>query len=142
MIDIPTILSKKIFSLAGAEITLLKIILFMVVLIATYVISRFIVRRTIGSILKGRGVKEEARYSILRLVHYLIMFIGIWAAFNVLGVQLTALLAVAGITGIVLGFGLQPIIANFISGLILMGERTVEVGDWVELGGTYGVIVE
>lgn len=140
--DISTILSKKIVTLAGAEITGLKIILFIVVLIAAYLISRFIVRRTIASILERRGVKEEARYSILRLVHYLLMFIGIWAAFNVLGVQLTALLAVAGITGIVLGFGLQPIIANFISGLIIMGERTVEVGDWVEVGGTYGLIVD
>lgn len=136
------ILSIELFTFGGAKITVFKLLLFFIVILGTFVVSKLIVGRAIDSILKRRRIKKESRSAVLRLVHYLVMFIGIWLAFDVLGIQLTVLLAVAGVAGIVLGFGLQPIIANFISGLILMGERTVQVGNWVEIEGQYGQVVE
>lgn len=141
-IDIPPLLTTELSTFSGTRITILKLILFFIVLLAFYFISRLIVKRALDVLLKRRGIEKEARYAVLKLVHYLVVFVGIWAAFNVLGIHLTALIAVAGIAGIVLGFGLQPIIANFISGLILMGERTAQVGDWIEVDGKYGKVID
>lgn len=139
MIDI---FSIELFTLAGTKITLLKLITFALVLIFSYLFSKFVISRTLESILKRKGVKKESRASITKIIHYVILLIGLWVAFNILGITITALIAIAGIAGIIIGFGLQPIIANFISGLILMGERTVQVGDWIEIDGKYGRIID
>lgn len=136
------ILSMEILTFAGAKITILNLLLFFTVIFGTFIISKYVIRKILDSILEKSRIEKEARFTLLKVVHYLTMFIGFWIAFNVLGIQLTALLAVVGIAGIILGFGLQPIIANFISGLILMSERTVQVGNWIEIDGRYGKVIE
>ncbi len=140
------ILSISLFAVMGSTITLADILSFILTLLIAYLVSKFVVQPALNKILREGGVKKKNRESALKITHYFIVFLGIYIGVNVLGVQLTSLLAVAGVAGIVLGFGLQPIVSNLVSGLLLMGERTVRVGDWVEFelsnSRMYGVVID
>jgi potassium-dependent mechanosensitive channel len=83
-----------------------------------------------------RGLAE----SINRLVHYFIITVGVFAALAVLGVELQNFAIVAGALGIGVGFGLQNVVNNFASGLILLFERPVRVGDTVVVDEVWGTI--
>ena len=82
-----------------------------------------------------RELPVGARLSMARLVHYGFVFLGFLLAMLTLGVQLRDFTIIAGALGVGIGFGLQGIINNFVSGLILLFERPVKVGDYIELGG-------
>lgn len=83
-----------------------------------------------------RGLVE----SISRLVHYALITVGIVAALAAVGVELQNFAIVAGALGIGVGFGLQNVVNNFASGLILLFERPVRVGDTVVVGDEWGTI--
>jgi len=87
-----------------------------------------------------RHMEYGARLSMNRLLHYAFMLIGFLTAVSVLGVELRNVTIVAGAFGIGIGFGLQTIVNNFVSGLILLFERPVKVGDLVQLGAQSGTI--
>jgi potassium efflux system protein len=79
-------------------------------------------------------------YSISKMVHYVILLAGIFIAIGALGFDLTKLTILAGAVGVGVGFGLQNIINNFVSGLILLFERPVKIGDVVQLDTAEGVV--
>lgn len=79
---------------------------------------------------------EELRpaiYTVSRLAKYALIVIGVLIALGLLGIPLTSFAVLAGAIGVGLGFGLQAIFSNFISGLILLFDRSLKVGDYVEL---------
>ncbi|CAN5722175.1 hypothetical protein BH23GEM9_BH23GEM9_12810 [soil metagenome] len=85
-----------------------------------------------------RGVGE----SISTLVHYSLITIGFIFALGALGVELQNFAIIAGALGIGIGFGLQNVVNNFVSGLILLFERPVRIGDTVIVGGEWGTITK
>ena len=72
-------------------------------------------------------------YTVERLLHYLLLTIGVLWALSVAGIPMAKMTVFAGALGVGLGFGLQAIFNNFVSGLILLFERSLKVGDFVEL---------
>ncbi|HAI97562.1 MAG: mechanosensitive ion channel protein MscS [Cycloclasticus sp.] len=90
---------------------------------------------------KIRGIKASNKALIVKAFQILIYFIAFIIGLDVLGIDLTTLAIFSGAIGIGIGFGLQKITSNFISGLILLFEKSVENDDLVELtDGTYGYI--
>jgi potassium efflux system protein len=86
----------------------------------------------------ARGVP----YAISTLFHYSILFVGFLIAVAALGYDMTKFTILAGAFGVGLGFGMQNIVNNFVSGLILLFERPIQVGDVIELDpATVGVVV-
>ena len=81
-----------------------------------------------------------ARYSIARLLHYVIICAGFLIALSTLGVEITKITIMLSALGVGIGFGLQSVVHNFVSGLILLFEQPVRVGDAIELDGTWSVI--
>ncbi|MEO5721571.1 MAG: mechanosensitive ion channel domain-containing protein [Chthoniobacterales bacterium] len=79
-------------------------------------------------------------YAVSTILHYIILLLGFFAAIAAIGVDMTKFTILAGALGVGIGFGLQNIINNFVSGLILLFERPVQVGDVVEVGGATGAI--
>ncbi len=77
---------------------------------------------------------------MLRLSHYLMVFIGAIVAFQFVGIDLSGLAVVLGFLSVGIGFGLQNVTSNFISGLILLFERPIKVGDRVTVGDTVGYV--
>lgn len=84
---------------------------------------------------------QAALYTLSRIVHYLLLGIGVLVALSVAGIPLNRFGLFAGALGVGLGFGLQAIFSNFVSGLIILFDRSLKVGDFVELSsGVHGVV--
>jgi small-conductance mechanosensitive channel len=135
------ILQWPIIETAGTRITAWTILSFLVLVVGLLWFARRMQRwLTQGPLLRVR-VSESARYSVGALVRYLILLVGLLIILQTVGIDLTTFNVLAGAIGIGVGFGLQNIVSNFISGLIIMFERPVKMGDRIVVGGVEGNVV-
>jgi potassium-dependent mechanosensitive channel len=88
------------------------------------------------------ALDSGVQYTIATTVHYVILILAGVIALNILGFQLTNLALVFGALGVGIGFGLQNIVNNFLSGLILLFERPIKVGDMLVIDGQWGTVKE
>ena len=93
-------------------------------------------------LLKRVGLSSGARYTITTLTTYAVVALGILLVLSTVGAQWSKLQWLVAALGVGVGFGLQEIVANFISGIIILAERPVRVGDIVSVGGTDGVVTK
>src|SRR2546425_8768761 len=122
-------LDRTLFRLGGAEInagSLLKMVVFGALLWwAANQTRRWFVERDLHRLHMDAGTRE----AIGQMLRYLVLILGIALMLQNIGINLTALGVVAGALGVGVGFGLQNIISNFISGLIILFERPIKLGD-------------
>jgi len=83
--------------------------------------------------LKNRTLTSSTRTLIANMGYYLIIIITFFVVMKALGINLTSLALVAGALSVGIGFGLQNVISNFVSGIILMVERSIKIGDYIQL---------
>ena len=107
------------------------------ILYGSVIISRILQKVLMDEVLVKSRVERGVRVSIGRLVHYVLIFTGFVLALLILGFKFTELTILLSALGVGIGFGLQSIVNNFVSGLILLFERPVRVGDIIELGGKW-----
>jgi potassium-dependent mechanosensitive channel len=86
------------------------------------------------------GIQRGASYAASSLINYVILALGFVVALGIIGVSLTRMTVLAGAFGVGIGFGLQSVVNNFVSGLILLFERPLHVGDTVEVGDLLGEV--
>lgn len=91
-------------------------------------------------VFRHSGLEVGLQESIASVAGYVLWFVGILAALNALGFSGTSLTVAFGALGVGLGFGLQNIFNNFVSGLILLFERPIQVGDSIEIDGVWGEV--
>jgi small-conductance mechanosensitive channel len=91
-------------------------------------------------VLLRREMQRGVRHSVARLAHYIIVFAGFLLALGILGFDFTKLTIVLSAFGVGIGFGLQGVVNNFVSGLILLFEGPVRVGDIIEIQGNWAEI--
>ena len=126
--------------IGGVTLTVGSILGALVVLLLTAWASRLL-RRGLDRYAKRYHTSESARYMLARILHYVVLALGILFALSVAGVPLSKFALFAGALGVGLGFGLQAIFSNFIAGLILLFDRSLKVGDFVELAnGVHGQV--
>lgn len=124
-------------------LTLFGLLKIITVMVAGYLLSRLVQRSLISVAKNNRRIDQRAAYSIGRILHYIIITIAIITSLSLAGFNFTKLAIVAGALSVGIGFGLQGIANNFISGVIMLFERNINVGDVVELqSGTFGSIRE
>lgn len=87
-----------------------------------------------------KKLDKGARLSIAQLIRYFLMFFGFLIAISVLGFNLTNFTIVLSALGVGIGFGLQGVVNNFVSGLILLFERPIREGDTVEIDGDWSLV--
>lgn len=115
------------------------LLLFALFLVATALLRRLL--RRYGE--RNEQVSGAMIYTVERLLHYLLLTIGLLWGLSVAGVPMAKMTVFAGALGVGLGFGLQSIFSNFVSGLILLFDRSLKVGDFVELAsGVHGHVRE
>ena len=134
-------LSEPLFVISGTPVTIASIISFFVFVVLAYIVSKLL-QRSLRPVYRRRAVDEGIQYALNRLLHYAILALGVYLALDNLGVSVTGLAALGAILGVGIGFGLQNIAQNFVSGLILLLERPVKRGDFVEVGDTRGTVQE
>lgn len=115
------------------------LLVFVLFLIAIGVLKRLLHRY--GQ--RNRHVNQSTLYTVERLFRYLMLVVGVLWALGVAGIPIAKMTVFAGALGVGLGFGLQAIFNNFVSGLILLFDRSLKVGDFVELAsGLHGHVRE
>ena len=113
---------------------------FLFVLVLTWFLTRFVTILLDLELFSRYRFPRGVPAAIQMIVRYLIITVGVIFGLTALGVRLTDLSILAGALGVGIGFGLRNIMANFVSGLLLIFERPVQQGDVVEVGGVYGDI--
>lgn len=122
-----------IFHVGETPVTGRDILRVLVILIIAYLLSRSI-RYAIKRVSDGDSAANQASlYTLSRLTHYTIIIIAVIVALSSMGLDLSKLALVAGALSVGIGFGLQSIVSNFVSGLIILFEHTLRVGDYIEL---------
>ena len=136
-------MNKVLFFVGTTPVTLMSFLRCILIMIASFWFSRFVLK-ALTDIAKARNdIKKSVIYRINRLVHYLILMLGAILALSSIGFDLSSLALIAGALGVGLGFGLQSIFNNFISGIIILFESQLKVGDLVELeSGLRGEVKE
>lgn len=135
-------LKTPLFEVGEAPITPLKIFLFLLTLVVAAFLGR-LVRKAIRRYFGGRrGVSEGSVYALGRIAQITVMVAGVLIGLENVGIDLTALTALGALVSVGIGFGLQGVAANWVSGLTLLIERPVQRGDFVVVGDTVGVVEE
>jgi potassium efflux system protein len=128
------------FNLGSQRISIGLVIISAGILYGSFLTSWMVQKVLIDEVLARRRVETGVRVSIARLVHYVFIFIGFVLALLALGFDFTKLTIILSALGIGIGFGLQSIVNNLVSGLILLFERPVRVGDFIEVSGKWAEI--
>ncbi len=131
-------LATPLFRIQKTEVTLAAVLGAGLFICGAFVFSRLLGRMLSRRVLPKFKIEEGLQYTLLRLMHYLWMALGVVLGLQFLGVNLSTLAVLAGLLGVGVGFGLQSVVANFVAGLILLFERPISVGDRISLGDVHG----
>lgn len=124
-----------LFTIRGTPLTPSGLATFAALVLLTWWLSR-LAQRGATEVMKRRKVYEEGTIAVTRrLVHYAVMLIGLGVALETVGIDLSVLFAAGAVFAVGIGFALQNIVENFISGLLLLVEGAIKPGDVVDYGG-------
>ena len=135
----------KIASRLFAGVTLPKInlgdicqaIIFLVVILYVF---RFLKDLILKWLERNPKEDKSVYYSMIKLLGYVGWVIGLWGCLSLVGVNLQNLAIIFGALSVGIGFGLQTIVNNFVSGLLILFERPISVGDWIRVNGQEGFV--
>lgn len=139
---IKDILNFRLLRLGEAEISLWTLIYFLVLLLLLFYFARKTRTLLVERVLIRTRLDVGARQAVGSITRYVVLFVGLLIILQTVGINLTTLNVIAGAVGIGIGFGLQNIASNFISGLIILFERPIKVGDRIVVGDVEGDVVE
>jgi potassium-dependent mechanosensitive channel len=122
------------------NITLGRILAFVVTVWASFLVSKFLRFLLEEDVYHHFHLARGIPYAISTMLHYLILLLGFFVALGALGIDLAKVTILAGAFTVGVGFGLQNVINNFVSGVILLFERPIKVGDVIEVGGNVGEV--
>lgn len=126
--------------LPAIKLSLLQLFLLVALLIAVFWISSRTKRFLFNRLLAQSGLDRSLQYAIAQIVSNIVLVVGIFIVLENTGIHLAALTVFAGAVGVGVGFGLQNIASNFISGLVILAERPITIGDRVEVAGIAGQV--
>lgn len=113
------------------------------ILLGLVFLGELVIRRIfLARVLKRTRLRPSVQFAVQKILRYTVLVLGIYLSLTAVGINLSSLAFLAGALGVGVGFGLQNIISNFVSGLIILAEQPIAIGDRVEVGGTVGRITE
>lgn len=136
------ILQYQLFMVNQTPITVVSLGMFFTIVVVFFVISK-VIKEVLGRrLLAHLNLSTGTSYTLLRLTQYTLWFVGGFVAFQFVGIDLSGVAVIFGFLSVGIGFGLQNLTSNFISGLILLFEQHIQVGDRVTVGDIEGNVVE
>ncbi len=135
------LLDTPLFQLGGATLTPGKLALLVSLLallwIGTRSVEGLLTRRA-----RARGkIEPGVLVAMTTIGRYVVLALGTLVVFQTVGIDLSAVMVLAGTLGIGIGLALQPLLSNFVGGLVLLLDRSIKVGDRVEVGGLLGDVL-
>ncbi len=126
-------INKPIVMINEAPLTLFKIIVSLIIFFSSFYLGSLYKKFINHYTRKKRSFKRTTKTLLANIGNYIIIISALFLSLNVLGINLTSIALIAGALSVGIGFGLQNIVSNFVSGLILMFERSIKVGDFIEI---------
>jgi small-conductance mechanosensitive channel len=135
------ILGFRLIDASGIQVTVGTLLAGILILVAVWVLTRIVGRAFLRYGARNQSTHHALAYTASRITNYLLLIVGVLVALAVAGVPMSKFGLFVGALGVGLGFGLQTIFNNFVSGLIILFERNLKVGDFVELAsGVHGTV--
>jgi small-conductance mechanosensitive channel len=132
-------LRTPILTLSGTPVTTLTVLTAILIIAVARIIGS-IIGRSVDKIFVMRGLDQGLRFAIGKMLRYSIMTIGVIVALSTVGINTSAVMAGGAVLLVGIGFGLQKLAENFISGLLLLIERPVRKGDFIDVAGVLGTV--
>lgn len=132
-------LQKPLVVLSGAPVTVLSLATAIAIVVAARMLGTVLARGA-RRLLASRGADEGVQFAIAKILRYVATIVGVLVAVSTIGVNMSAVVAASAVLLVGIGFGLQKVAENFISGLILLVERPVRKGDFIRVAGNLGTI--
>lgn len=135
------IMNVKLFSIGESSLTIGLLLTLVISVVFLLIISEWVKKILVNRVLQRYQVEKGTRQSIGTIVKYILVIAGMFSILQTNGIDLSAFGILAGALGVGIGFGLQNITNNFISGLIILFEQPIKVGDRIEVGDIAGDVV-
>lgn len=140
--SIQDFLNMSLFNLKDTPVTIMSLFIFIIFLTFFMFLGSAVRRFMRGKFLDKFEIEPGLKYTLSRVAQYIVVILGLLISFQFVGIDLTSLAVVFGLLSVGIGFGLQNVTSNFISGLIIMFERPISVGDRVEVDDIEGDVIE
>lgn len=124
----------------GNALTLGLLAKLLLIVVGIFVVESLIRKWLVVRVLKRTRLQESLQYAIGRIAGYVFIVIAIFVAVQTAGIDLSSLAIFAGAVGLGVGFGLQNLVSNLISGVIILAERPIGIGDRIEVAGVGGIV--
>jgi small conductance mechanosensitive channel len=134
------LVSGWLTSAEGGLRWLKKISFFIIIILVSWILAALIGKAVKKAVVRIEGASELLKDFIVNIIRKLIFIVGLVVALSMLGINIGPLLAAIGAAGFIVGFALQGTLSNFAAGIMILIYRPYDVGDLVEIGGTFGAV--
>ena len=124
------------------SVTIGSILLLLILFASVIIVERIVQKQLIRRFLSRTKLQPSLQFGLSRIIGYTLIAVGFYVAFQLVGVDLSSLAIIAASVGVGVGFGLQNIINNFVSGIIILTERPISIGDRIEVAGVAGRVTK
>ncbi len=141
LIDIKAFFDVHLFTIGDTSVTLWTLIYFALLTFLLFFITAKLKKWLVYKVLANSKIELGVRVAVGTIFRYLVLVLGLIVVMQTVGINLSTLTILAGALGVGIGFGLQNITNNFVSGIIILFERPIKVGDRIQVGDVYGDVV-